>query len=408
MLFTLINTIAVVLTVLVAVPVATLLVEVLVASASWNRRAASALPDIRGGVAVLVPAHNESAGLRPTLVEVSSQLKAGDRLVVVADNCTDDTAVVAAAAGAEVVERHDLTRIGKGYALDAGRRYLESNPPDIVIIVDADCHPAAGAIGRLAATCAASERPVQALYLMASPDRSSVNYAVAEFAWRLKNWVRPLGLSRLGLPCQLMGTGMAFPWLAITDANLATGHIVEDMRLGLELSATGRSPLFCAEAVVTSEFPVSAEGATTQRQRWEHGHLQLITETALPMFRLALLSGNARLAAQVLDLSVPPLALLVIITTAVLSVSAVATLVTGSPFPLIFAGSIFGALVVAVALGWGRCGRDVLPLSSAIRIVPYLGRKVLLYLSLIRNGPAAKWIRTDRGDGDRMSGGHSV
>src|SRR5262249_4132841 len=159
-----------------------------------------------------------------------------DRLVVVADNCTDDTATIAAAAGAEVVERRDPLRVGKGFALDAGVRHLGASPPNVVIIIDADCHLSAGTIGQPATACIASRRPVPALYLMTSPDRASLNYSVAEFAWLLKNWIRPLGLARLGLPCQLMGTGMAFPWAVIRDANLATGHIVEDMRLGLELS----------------------------------------------------------------------------------------------------------------------------------------------------------------------------
>ncbi len=260
MVFTLINATAVLLAVLVAVPVGTLLIEVLAASASWRRAAGPAVVGIRPGAAVLVPAHNESEGLRSTLGEIGSQLKGGDRLVVVADNCSDDTAAVAAAAGAEVVERCDPVRIGKGFALDAGVRYLRTNPPDVVIVVDADCHLAAGSVDRLAMTCAASGRPAQALDLMISPDRGSLNYNVAEFAWRLKNWVRPLGLARLGLPCQLMGTGMAFPLAVIRDANLATGQIVEDLRLGLELSAANCAPLFCPAAMVTSEFPVSALG----------------------------------------------------------------------------------------------------------------------------------------------------
>lgn len=396
MLFTLINATAVVLAVLVAIPIATLLIEVLAASASRNRALSPAGSDVRISIAVLVPAHNESEGLRPTLLEIGMQLKAGDRLVVVADNCTDDTAMIAAAAGAEVVERHDPLLVGKGFALDAGIRHLGTNPPDVVIIIDADCHPAAGTIERLAMACVASGRPAQALDLMISPNRASVNYRVAEFAWRLKNWVRPLGLAQLGLPCQLMGTGMAFPWPVIKDADLATGHIVEDMRLGLELSAAKCAPLFCPDAVVTSEFPVSALGGATQRQRWEHGHLQLIKNTALPMFWLALRRGNLHLATLVLDMSVPPLALLVLVATATLSMSAAAAMLTGSLLPVAIAGSAFAGLVVAVTLAWARWGRDVLPFSSLARIVPYFGGKLLLYLKLFRNGSNVSWIRTDR------------
>lgn len=396
MLFTLINATSAVFTALVAVPIATLLVEVLAAVVFTKRAASLAGLDVRGSVAVLVPAHNESEGVRKTLLEISSQIRRGDRLLVVADNCTDDTATIATEAGAEVVERHDPQLVGKGFALDAGVRHLRANPPAVVIMIDADCHPAAGTIDRLAMACLASGRPAQALDLMISPGRASVNYSVAEFAWRLKNWVRPLGLAWLGLPCQLMGTGMAFPWSVIKDANLATGHIVEDMRLGLDLSAANCAPLFCPDAVVTSEFPVSAEGGATQRQRWEQGHLQLIRDTALPMLRLAFRQRNLNLAALVIDMSVPPLALLVLLSAAMLSFSAVAMMLTGSWLPVTFAGLSFAGFILAVTLAWARWGRDVLPFSSLARIFPYLVRKLLLYLKLLRDRPAARWIRTDR------------
>ena len=56
--------------------------------------------------------------------------EANDRLLVIADNCEDDTAIVAATAGAEVIERHDLARRGKGYALESGLRHLGSAAPE--------------------------------------------------------------------------------------------------------------------------------------------------------------------------------------------------------------------------------------------------------------------------------------
>src|SRR5262245_25842959 len=60
----------------------------------------------RPSCAVLVPAHDEEAVLGHTLADLRPQLRPGDRLVVIADNCTDGTALVARAAGADVVERH--------------------------------------------------------------------------------------------------------------------------------------------------------------------------------------------------------------------------------------------------------------------------------------------------------------
>jgi len=92
-----------------------------------------------GTAAVLVPAHNESQNLVPTLLDIRAQLGEGDRLVVVADNCTDDTAEVARACQAEVIVRNCPEKRGKSYALDWGVRNLGEVRPDTVIIVDADC-----------------------------------------------------------------------------------------------------------------------------------------------------------------------------------------------------------------------------------------------------------------------------
>src|SRR5204863_2660341 len=145
---------------------------------------------------------------------------------VVADNCADDTAMIAAAAGAAVLERVNPERRGKGYALDYGLRHLERNPPETVVVIDADCHIAPDAIDRLTRLCLQRGRPVQALYLMHAPPGASLKLKISEFAWLVRNKVRPLGYHRLGLPCQLMGTGMAFPWSVISDAALATADIV--------------------------------------------------------------------------------------------------------------------------------------------------------------------------------------
>ena len=247
---------------LVAIPVAVFCIEVLAAVIRpWQLLSLPAGAESRPRVAVLVPAHNESKGLLGTLNDIQAQLRSADRLLVVADNCTDDTAEVAASAGVEVTKRSDFTKVGKGYALDWGLQHLSTDPPDVIIIIDADCRLTKDTIDQLATVCWSTGRAVQALNIMSAPDRSSINYRVAEFAWRVKNWLRPLGLAALGLPCQLMGTGMAFPWRIIGSADLANGHLVEDMKLGLDLARAGHPPLFWPSAIVTSQFPLSIKGA---------------------------------------------------------------------------------------------------------------------------------------------------
>jgi cellulose synthase/poly-beta-1,6-N-acetylglucosamine synthase-like glycosyltransferase len=350
----------------------------------------------RQRIAVLVPAHNESSALLGTLEDIKAQLQAGDRLLVVADNCTDDTAAVAAMAGAEVTERHDPAKIGKGYALAWGIHHLSIDPPGIVIIVDADCRLASETISWLAEACTATNQPIQALYLMTAPDHSSIDHRVAMFAFRVKNWVRPLGLRAFNLPCQLMGTGMAVPWATINSVDLATGAIVEDLKLGLELAQTGHPPLFCPSARVDSHFPSSIKGAKSQRKRWEQGHLGMIATTIPRLVYVSLSHRNFRLLALTLDMAIPPLTLLGMLLTLALLMSGFGVLFGVSDTAFIINAISVSAFVLALVLCWLKFGRDLLPLSSLFSVISYATGKLLLYRQIFLAGNASQWIRTDR------------
>jgi cellulose synthase/poly-beta-1,6-N-acetylglucosamine synthase-like glycosyltransferase len=375
------------------VPVAVLAVEVLVAltqragNAQWARE--------RLRVAVIMPAHNETLVIARTLRALLPQLQASDRLIVVADNCADDTADVARKERAQVIERTDPIRRGKGYALDFGVRHLESDPPDVVIFVDADCQVAEGSIDQLVGLCGVTGRPVQALYLMNAPEGAGLKTRIAQFAWVVKNQVRPSGLHGLGLPCQLMGTGMAFPWSCISSATLATNHIVEDLKLGLDLARAGLPPVFCPAALVTSEFPTSSEGIQQQRRRWEHGHLGMILAEAPRMLLTAVMRLNPGLAALALDLSVPPLALLVMLIGALWILSAVFYLLTRAQIPLDVATAEVFLVAAAVLLSWARYGRRILSISDLALSMVYAVSKVPLYARFLVARQRA-WVRSDR------------
>lgn len=383
---------------LLTIPVFLFCIETLAAVTQPKRE--SFLPPInvvRKRIAVLVPAHNESLGLRETLDNIKAQLHSDDRILVVADNCTDDTPAVARAANAEVVERNDPTKIGKGYALDRGLRHLSADPPEIVVIIDADCRLENHALDRLATACADAGRPAQALYLMNAPVESPVDFHVAEFAFRVKNWIRPLGLRALNLPCQLMGTGMAFPWEVIRSANLASGRIVEDLMLGLDLARAGEPPLFCPSVRVNSEFPLSNKGAKSQRERWEQGHIGMIATIIPRLIFESVVSRNFGLLALTLDAAIPPLALLGMMVSLMFGVSAFGVLVGISNFALAISAASLSAYLVAVILCWVKFGRDVLPLNSILSVASYVIGKFPLYFQILSRGNSPRWIRTDRG-----------
>jgi cellulose synthase/poly-beta-1,6-N-acetylglucosamine synthase-like glycosyltransferase len=381
---------------LLAVPTATFFLEIVAATFLPRRKLVAGEPRSRR-IAVLIPAHNESAGLQPTLEDVKSQICESDRLIVVADNCTDDTADVAARLGAEVTVRHDLTKIGKGYALDWGLSFLTDTPPYIVIIIDADCRLQAGTIDRLAEVCANTQQPVQSLYLMTAPEGSTISHQVAEFAWRVKNLVRPLGLNALGLPSQLVGSGMAFPWKVIAAADVSSGSIVEDLKLGLELAAAGHPAVFCPQALVTSTFPASADGTQQQRQRWEHGHVALILTRAPALLYQAARRRDIRLLALVLDLLVPPLSLLGIILVVMTAITGLAALIGVPPTAFIISATCLVGALAATMLAWFTHGRDLLPPHSLGLILSYVSNKLPIYSGAAFGRRVSRWIRADRG-----------
>lgn len=382
---------------LIALPIAVFLLEVGAAIFLPQRQMSEmAIGDSRPRIAILVPAHNEGSGLLPTLADITAQTRGTDRLLVVADNCTDDTAIVALAAGAEVIERVDPEKRGKGYALAAGLRHLDVDPPDIVIMVDADCRLAESAFDRLAQMCVATNRPVQALYLMTAPDDAPVSFRVAEFAWRVKNWLRPLGLKALGLPCQLTGTGMAFRWNVIRSADLASGSIVEDMKLGLDLALAGSAPVFCPDAVVTSEFPHSIAGVQSQRVRWEQGHIGTIAARVPNLIFTAIRQANFNLLVLAIDVAVPPLSLLGLIAVAGWGVAGSAALFGLSSAALLVSTLTSAAFLGGGVLAWFKCGRDVLPLNAIFLMGAYVIGKLPMYRRLLSPKASQPWVRTDR------------
>lgn len=349
----------------------------------------------RRTVAVLVPAHDEAAVIGENLAQLRAQLTERDRLVVVAHNCTDDTSHIAARHGAEVVVRNAPAERGKGFALDFGLKHLQADPPDIVVIVDADCHVHDDAIQTLARNATDTESAVQALYLMEPHDCAGPGQRVSAFAFLLKNHIRLLGLKRMGLPSHLVGSGMAFPWSLIRAARLANGHIVEDMQLGVDLVCGGHPAVFCPDAVVTSRFPLEKTSQITQRKRWEHGHLQMIGSQVPKLIRSSVGSRSLKALLFALDLAIPPLTVFAsLLAVAAATVGVAAWFGFGVVQWIVLMGLV-GLFVLALAAVWWRFGRRVLPLNAVMAVPAYMASKSGIYSSYF-TGRQQEWVRTKR------------
>ncbi|WP_448561440.1 glycosyltransferase family 2 protein [Trichothermofontia sp.] len=346
-------------------------------------------------IAILMPAHNESLGIAPTLQALLPQLAPADRLVVIADNCEDDTAAIAEAAGAIVIERQDHDRRGKGYALQHGLQWLATDPPAVVIIVDADCIVAPDGVNQIAQQVMATSRPVQAQYWMAPPPQPSAKDGVSALAFTVKNWVRPLGWHRLGLPCPLTGTGMGFPWAVLQHVPFAGDHLVEDMQLGIDLAIAGYPPQFCPHATVTSTLPRQEQAAKSQRTRWEHGHLQTIRRQVPRLLREALRQGRWDLLALALDLSVPPLSMLVLLWLGAFAVALVAWGLGSPGWPALGLAVEGGMLTIAILIAWLRFAHHHISIRMLLAIPIYILWKIPLYFAFFIR-PQSQWVRTER------------
>jgi cellulose synthase/poly-beta-1,6-N-acetylglucosamine synthase-like glycosyltransferase len=377
--------------IILILPVMVFLLQILAAIFLSKPSVITQQAEHRPTIAALIPAHNESLVIAQTIQSILPQLDSQDQLLVVADNCNDDTAAIAKGLGAMVIERANLHERGKGFALDFGLQYLKSNPPQLVLIIDADCLVTDGAIDKLARACVAYQRPIQALYLMESQPNPSLKARVAAFAWIVKNKVRPLGFKALGLPCQLMGTGMAFLWEDIKKVNLASGHIVEDMKLGVDLCRINKAPLFLPEALVASISPPTAEATNTQRTRWEHGHLSVILNEAPSLLFESLKTKNLQMLGLACDLIVPPLAALTLLCLAIFIISFSLPL----KLALLISSILMTALAGAILLAWVFFGKEVISFKQLCFAPIYALVKIPIYIKFFINRQV-DWVRSKR------------
>ena len=369
--------------------IATLVLTVELIAAQWPLRRAEVT--IRPRIAIIVPAHDEAAGIGVTIATLRNAAPGGTRLIVVADNCSDATAALARSAGADdVIERDEPERRGKGFALAFARDRLAADPPDVAIVVDADCSMSGGGMARLAAAAQASGCPVQSAYMMRPRPDLGTLVCLSGFAFLVRNLVRQRGLARLGAPALLTGSGMAFRWDVFASAPLATADMVEDLSLGIALARAGRPPLFLPDTATWSE-PAPRPATVAQRTRWEHGFLHTARQAALPL----LAERQWPLIWLGLHLLVPPLALLVAVDGATLVLLFALARAGSTALPFILLASVLIAAMLLLGVSWARFGRAQISGGRLLLIPFYILWKMPIYLgALIR--PERRWIRTKR------------
>ena len=242
--------------------------------------------------AVLIAARNEEAVIGKLIDSIKAQSYPG-RLVkisVAADNCTDATAEAARSHGAEVYERYDMTRRGKGYALDFLLREIKLRGHgrfDGYIVLDADNVLDRDFILHMNETFSAGHDIVTCY-------RSSKNYGdnwiSAGYALCFLRESRYLNSARarLGSSCGVSGTGFLFSQ-AVLDAQGGGWpfHLLtEDIEFTIDNVTRGMKVGYCPDAIAYDEQPISFRQSWAQRLRWSRGYLQVFKK-----YGRALISG---------------------------------------------------------------------------------------------------------------------
>lgn len=224
----------------------------------------------------LVPAHNEELLLGRTLHSLQQLDYPTDHydLVVVADNCSDQTAEVARGAGVTCLERHDLERRGKPRAIEWALGHITLSDYDGVVITDADSLLDPGFASGLARHAPIMGKVLQCYNDVENRTDSALTRMGAVFS--AVRCVLMNGLKdRVGLNVPL-GNGLCLGTDVLARYGWNAFSICEDWELYAQLTGHGVHLENAVAARIFSQETRSLQQSSTQRQRWAAGKIMVL------------------------------------------------------------------------------------------------------------------------------------
>lgn len=356
--------------------------------------------------AFVVPAHNESAGISATVESLLDVDYPADKraLYVIADNCKDDTADKARAAGANVLERFSEKERGKGYALSYAFDHLQSATPrpDVVVVIDADTLISPNLLRAFAAVFGRGAEAAQADYAVSNPN-ASWRTRLMRIALAMFHILRSRGREALRVSCGLRGNGMAFSLDLLKRVPHAAYSIVEDLEYGVALGRAGVRVHYVHDAHVYGEMVAGEKASRSQRERWEKGRQTIADRVARPLAYEAFFKRNAMLFDLAMDVLVPPLSRVALLTVWGLAVAALALSFTPvSVWVALPALLSLVCLLFYVFRGWMLSETGLKGVRDLAFSPVYVAWKLLLpILSRSKGSPKTgsdEWVRTARKD----------
>ena len=242
-----------------------------------------------------MPAHDEAL-LIESCVQSLRQIRYPEsayRVVVMADNCTDDTAQLALASGAQCLVRTEPSQPGKPHAIAWALSQLTLAEYDAVVIVDADTVVDGEFASELARAAPLVDKAVQGYNGVSNPDDSNVTRMAAVFADAKCLYAYELkARAGLNLPIRLggcIGTGVLekHGWNAFS--------IGEDWELYALLTIAGVPIVSAPGARVYAQEAKSLRQSASQRRRWAAGKFTVLGRVAEAALRSANIGAHQKL-----------------------------------------------------------------------------------------------------------------
>ena len=346
---------------------------------------------------VVVPAHDEQAGIADTLLHLKGMDPVGRTdIVVIADNCTDQTAEFARMFdGVQVLERHNDKLRGKGYALEWVFEQLDMSQYDAVAIVDADTWVEPNMAVAMVASMERGYGAVQVSNELAIAQPTPVSH-LQHMANAVENRLFWNGRAALHLPVLLRGTGMAIRGDVLRAHPWHTNALAEDTDYAVNLLRAGVRIDFSVASAVHSAATSSYSQCYTQKDRWATGTIRVARRSFWPLLRESIVSGRLyllELIAGFFLLSRPMM---------IYHIAAILFLILLTPTNhwlgfWIWGGSLIAALICYLVLGVFLV-KDRRGALRALLRAPQFGFHLLLIQARAIFGRRTEngWVRTER------------